>query len=77
MEKKKLQEILSQPFVLNDWRQVLIEIFGVKNFFQNPSEIILPKNNKSKAAYEIGSFNTSDDRIIGLYLVKVNPDVWI
>lgn len=77
MEKKKLQEILSQPFVLNDWRQVLIEIFGVKNFFQNPSEIILPKNNKAKAAYELGSFNTSDDRIIGLYLVKVNPDVWI
>lgn len=77
MEKKKLQEILSQPFVLSDWRQILTEIFGVKYFLQNPLEIILPKNNKAKASYELGSFNTSDDRIIGLYLVKVNPEVWI
>ena len=75
MEKKNIQNILSNPFVLADWQNLLKEVFGVKNFFQTPPEIPLPNNNKAGAAYELGSFYTSDDRIIGLYLVKVKSGV--
>jgi hypothetical protein len=77
MDKKAIQNILSQPFVLADWQNLLTAVFGVKNFFQTPSEIPLPSNNKADAAYELGSFNTTDDRIIGLYLVKLKPEVWL
>src|SRR5690606_8847855 len=77
MDKKRLQSILSKPFVLADWQNLLAEVFGVKNFLQKPAEITLPSNKKAEAAFELGSFNTSDDRIIGLYLVKVKPEVWL
>ncbi len=75
MEKKAIQNILSSPFVLADWQNLLTAVFGVKNFFQTPAEISLPSSNKADSAYELGSFNTADDRIIGLYLVKLKPEV--
>jgi hypothetical protein len=77
MDKKTLQSILSKPFELSDWRNLLTAVFGVKNFLTRPSEIPLKSNNKAESAYELGSFNTADDRIIGLYLVKVKPEVWL
>ena len=77
MEKKTIQDILSSPFTLTDWQNLLTTVFGVKNFFQTPSEIPLPNYNKAESAYELGSFNTADDRIIGLYLVKLKPEVWL
>lgn len=77
MDKKRLQSILSKPFVLADWQNLLAEVFGVKNFLQKPAEIPLASNKKAESAFELGSFNTADDRIIGLYLVKVKPEVWL
>jgi TaqI-like C-terminal specificity domain/Eco57I restriction-modification methylase len=77
MDKKILQSILSKPFVLDDWQSLLTEVFGVKNFLQKPFEISLANNKKAESAFELGSFNTVDDRIIGLYLVKVKPEVWL
>lgn len=77
MDRKKLQDILSQPFQPESWVSLFREIFGVRHFLQNPLQILLPSNKKAEAAFELGSFNTSDDRIIGLYLVKVKPEVWL
>lgn len=77
MDKKTLQSILSKPFELSDWRNLLTAVFGVKNFLTKPSEIPLSSNKKADSAFELGSFNTADDRIIGLYLVKVKPEVWL
>jgi hypothetical protein len=77
MDKKTLQSILSKPFVLADWQNLLTEVFGVKNFLQKPADILLVSNKKAESAFELGSFNTADDRIIGLYLVKVRPEVWL
>ena len=77
MDKKQLQDILSQPYQPQDWVKVLKDIFGVRNILQKPSPILLPSNKKAEAAFELGSFNTSDDRIIGLYLIKVKPEVWL
>ncbi len=75
MEKKAIQNILSSPFALDGWQNLLTAVFGVKNFFQKPREIPLPSNSKADVACELGSFNTADDRIIGLYLVKLKPEV--
>lgn len=77
MDKFQLQNILSDSFDLDKWRIVLADIFNVRNFLQKPLSIQLPKNNKVEEAFELGSFNTTDDRIIGLYLVKVKPSVWL
>jgi type I restriction-modification system DNA methylase subunit len=77
MDKKNLQNILANPFTIPNWRDVLVSVFGVKRLHQNPVPIDINKKEKAEAAFELGSFNTSDDRIIGLYLVKVKPQVWL
>lgn len=77
MDKKQLENILSQPFQLNDWKQLVISVFGAKRLFTTPKPIILNANKKAEEAYELGSFNTSDDRIIGLYHIKLNEKVWL
>lgn len=56
---------------------MLREIFSVKRMHQEPQTIALPANNKAEAAFELGSLDTSDDRLIGLYLVEVKPNVWL
>ena len=77
MDKKNLQSILSSSFTISNWRDVLVSVFGAKRLHQNPIPIEINKKEKAEAAFELGSFNTSDDRIIGLYLVKVKPEIWI
>ncbi len=75
MDKKQLNNILSAPFKLSDWQNLLKDVFSVKRFLQSPAQILLPSNDKAEIAYELGSFNTVDDRIIGLYWIKVKPNV--
>jgi hypothetical protein len=77
MDKRELQDILSRQYDTEKWIAVLKFCFGVKGFLQKPLPIGLPSNKKAEAAFELGSFNTTDDRIIGLYLVKVKPEVWL
>ena len=77
MEKIQLHKIFSNPFNNNDWLEVLQNVFGAKQLLSQPREILLPSNDKAKAAFELGNFTTSDDRIIGLYRIELNPDVWL
>jgi adenine-specific DNA-methyltransferase len=77
MNKLQLQGILSAPFELDTWRGALTEIFNIKHFHQQPQQILLPSNDKAETAYELGSFATEDDRLIGLYQVNVLPGVML
>lgn len=77
MNKQQLQAILSSPYDQALWKQVLIEIFGVKRILQTPQLIYLSNTQKASEAYELGSFSTKDDRIIGIYQVNVHPEVWL
>ena len=77
MTKQQLQTILSSPYDQAVWKQVLIEIFGVKRILQTPQPIYFANTQKASEAYELGSFSTKDDRIIGIYQVNVNPEVWL
>lgn len=77
MEKKQLQHIFSSPYLLDNWQQVLKSVFSASRLNLQPKQIIIPKNDKADAAFELGNFNTADDRIIGIYQVNVKPDVWL
>ena len=77
MDKKEIQEILQQPFNPELWFNLLRHVFGVKHLLKQPQTIQLNSNDKAESAYELGNFSTSDDRIIGLYHVKIKPDVWL
>jgi len=77
MDKLVLHKIFEKSYNHEDWLQVLQSVFGAKNIYLQPKSIILHSRKKSNEAYELGSFTTTDDRIIGLYRVNVNPDVWL
>ncbi|MEP2771975.1 MAG: Eco57I restriction-modification methylase domain-containing protein [Fulvivirga sp.] len=77
MDKNQLHKIFSKPFDHSGWIELLKSVFGAKHLLAQPKPIILPNTDKAKAAFELGSFTTSDDRVIGLYKVEVNPDVWL
>ncbi|SDG18285.1 type I restriction-modification system subunit M [Mucilaginibacter gossypii] len=77
MDKKQLQDIFSKPYSIELWQKVLVDIFDVKFLHQNPLSILLPTNDKASEAFELGNFNTKDDRIIGIYQVNIKPGVWL
>ena len=65
MDKARLHKIFSKAFNQSEWIEVLKDVFGGSQLLAQPNQIILPSNDKAKAAYELGNFTTSDDRIIG------------
>jgi hypothetical protein len=77
MDKRQLQDIFSKPYSIELWQNVLMDIFDAKFLHQNPLPILLPTNDKASAAFELGNFNTKDDRIIGIYQVNIKPEVWL
>lgn len=77
MNKEKLRSILSDKYDLASWRQVLTEVFGATGLFQQPKPISLPANDLAESSFELGSFKTSDDRLVGLYQVDLNASVRI
>jgi len=70
MNKLQLQEILSAPFDLENWRHTLAEVINVKHFHRQPQPINLQSNDKAEAAYELGSFETED----GTYKILLHLD---
>lgn len=82
MDKAALSKIFSRAFDDSKWLEVLQSVFGAKNGLLAQGKDITTNLNeselkKAKSAFELGSFTTSDDRIIGLYKIEVNPDVWL
>src|SRR5690606_787303 len=78
MEKTILHKIFSKSFEDASWLEVLKSVFGAKlGLLAQAKPIILANNDKANAAFELGSFTTTDDRIIGLYKIEVKPEVWL
>lgn len=63
MDKSHLHKIFSKAYNHSQWIEVLKDIFGANQILAKPNQIILPSNDKAKAAYELGNFKTLDDRI--------------
>ena len=78
---KELRQILSSPYNQKDWVDFLKELFIAPNsssdggILSNPKKIHLSTNDKVKAAYELGSYYTSDKRLIGIYQVDISEDM--
>ncbi|MEK7264101.1 MAG: N-6 DNA methylase [Bacteroidota bacterium] len=78
MDKKHLQHsILESAYNSKQWISVMEEYFGARNFLVQPKPISLPANDFADAAFELGSFHTADERLVGIYEVKLNPKAWI
>ena len=77
MDRATLHKILENAYNHREWLSVLKSVFGAKQLYAQPKSILLPNNERAIEAFELGSFTTSDDRIIGLYRINVKPDVWI
>lgn len=82
IDKTELHNILSSTFSLDIWRKVLREVFGATRVLQNPNDRLterLTENDKELAslALELGSFETSDGRVVGLYKIDLKPNVRI
>src|SRR5690606_11674176 len=77
-DKTTLHKIFSKSFEDASWLEVLKSVFGAKlGLLAQPNPILLKSNDKANAAFELGSFTTTDDRIIGLYKIEVKPEVWL
>src|SRR5690606_29451302 len=76
--KTTLHKIFSKAFDDASWLEVLKSVFGAKlGLLAQPKPIQLLNEDKASAAFELGSFTTADDRIIGLYKIEVKPEVWL
>ena len=76
---KNLRQILSSPYRQEDWISFLKELFahnsGTGVILQKPQRIELPKSEKVKEAYELGNYETTEGRLIGIYQVNISEDM--
>lgn len=81
MNKDQLKNILSAPYSREEWKLVLENIFGVKNIKIQPSSVPLPQSDSqtplARDAFEIGSFETHDEKVVGIFEVNLLPTVKI
>ena len=76
---KNLRQILSSPYRQEDWISFLKELFahnsGTGVILQKPQRIELPKSEKVREAYELGNYETTEGRLIGIYQVNISEDM--
>ena len=76
---KNLRQILSSPYRQEDWISFLKELFahnsGTGVILQKPQRIALSKSEKVKEAYELGNYETTEGRLIGIYQVNISEDM--
>ncbi|OYQ40613.1 hypothetical protein CHU92_04490 [Flavobacterium cyanobacteriorum] len=78
MDKKTLQNsILEKAYQPSTWLDVMKDYFGAKKFHQKPQTISLPNNDIAESAVELGSFYTTDERLVGMYEVHLTPKAWL
>jgi type I restriction-modification system DNA methylase subunit len=84
MNQEALKQILSNKYDRAEWQKVLREVFGAKDKLrQQPRDITAALTGDgdrkiADAAWELGSFDTSDDRKVGLYQIDLTdqPQIW-
>src|SRR4051812_46870763 len=81
MDKPTLRTILSTEFELASWQRVLREVFGATDLLRKGADIsgrLSDTKELAKKAYELGSFETEDGHIVGLYQVDLTdkPRIW-
>lgn len=77
---KDLKDILAHPYNQKDWTDFLTQLFHEKDSSSDEGILSTPQriaisHDKVKEAYELGSYLTSDERIIGIYQVNISEDM--
>jgi hypothetical protein len=76
MDKAHFQhKILEAPYSRDVWKDVLRRVFSVKRLIQVPTDLQITNTVIAEKAFELGSFETTDERVIGIYEVLVKPGI--
>ncbi|MCC7301113.1 MAG: Eco57I restriction-modification methylase domain-containing protein [Bacteroidia bacterium] len=75
MTKELIKDYLESAYKRENWIALIREVFVNGQFNAKPVEISIAKNDIAESAYELGSFETSDKRIIGIYEIKIKKNL--
>lgn len=75
LSAEELKDIFESEYHPENWRRVLIEVFGIKNFHIKPQTIGTVPNDWEAKGYELGSFASIEGRLVGVYEVQINDSV--
>lgn len=82
MDRESLKQILESAYDDDTWRQVLLEVFGVRELRQRAEDITKKLNDKDRKlaemAHEIVRFETSNGEVVGCFRVDLTdqPRIW-
>lgn len=76
LNKNQLKEIFEKGYSRNNWINIIKSINNEPTLYGNPRKLDI-KNNLVKTANMLGSFNTTDGMIIGLYEIEITDNVII
>lgn len=71
MTKEIIKSTLESAYSRDNWIALIRHTFTNGQFNAKPVEIGIQKNEIAEHAYEIGSFETADERLIGIYEIKI------
>jgi adenine-specific DNA-methyltransferase len=75
MTQDQIKLTLENPYARNNWVNVISNVFNNGKFNAKPVSISLARNEITESAFELGSFETADERLIGIYEVKIKGNV--
>ncbi len=74
MTTAELKSIFESPYNRAEWIKVLRDVFQVRDIHSSPQGLTLPENEFNANGLELGSFETSEGLMVGLYEVAINPE---
>lgn len=75
MTAEELKNIFEGPYTQQSWITVLREVFGIKNILIKPQVVDTTTNNWDAKGFELGSFETLEGRLVGVYEVQISDTV--
>lgn len=78
MNQDALKQTLSTRYDRASWRSVLTDVFGVRELHREPKRIPISNKDIAESAVELGSLETVDSRLVGIYEVELTdkPRIW-
>jgi len=75
MTTAELKTLFEKEYNRAEWTTALRDIFHIKNLHITPHEVNLGENPFGASALELGSFETSEGLLVGLYEVNITPEL--
>lgn len=75
MTTSDLKIIFEKEYNRAEWTNALREIFHIRDLHISPQEVNLGENTFGASAFELGSFETSEGLLVGLYEINITPEL--